>query len=469
MARKLLLGSYVLQDPFAGLEYQDPATEKQAQEISQKILVRYSHDLSFSSLIPALATSYSMTFESLDVKTTTTAYLGPLKLVYKPFKINRWLHMFFPKMSNRVELGNLWLQMENVRFPPRIGGTVEDILGALPRAASFQMGIFLAQGAYGAIHKCTWSKQEFAIKLFSEEEHLQDEAVIHFTLDHPHVVKPHGYSISGSGSSSGNHSGAGLIMELMDGDLQTWIKNKVEKDPHHLPLEEKAAIDVMLQLATALMYMHAFGLIHRDVKPGNFLVRFNQTFPSGLEVKLGDFGTARSVDDGKLTARRGTHCYWAPEVLQGDEGSKCSYTDKADVYSFGMTFYAVLTGETPLDKYKELSPEKFLEKIRGGNWIIPGLKRAGKRPRLPSSVDSSLAKLIQQCWHEDPEERPPFDVICWALEIIQCKLLGTEISSALDRNPEVYPMKLDDPGSGPHDKVIPFSFTNQQNQRLLSF
>ena len=99
-------------------------------------------------------------------------------------------------------------------------------------------------------------------------------------------------------------------------------------------LSEEEILKFALDIAQALRASHQAGILHRDVKLQNtFWDPFQQVY------KLGDFGVARIVDDGKASTYTGTKAYMAPEVENGDR-----YDKTADIYSFGVMIYQLLNG-----------------------------------------------------------------------------------------------------------------------------
>ncbi len=98
-----------------------------------------------------------------------------------------------------------------------------------------------------------------------------------------------------------------------------------------------------------------------------------------------------------------------PDIIVEDGGMKLlsmepTYTAKADVYSFTMTRYEVLTGNVPFDRFLRLAiHDKIME---------------GVRPKLSPHIDTRLSNLIQMCWHVDPKKRPTFLEICSRLQDI---------------------------------------------------
>jgi serine/threonine protein kinase len=81
-----------------------------------------------------------------------------------------------------------------------------------------------------------------------------------------------------------------------------------------------------------------------------------------------------------------------------------TYTAKADVYSFAMTCYEILTGNVPFDGFPRCA--------------IHGKVMEGVRPKLPRHIDMRLSNLIQMCWDIDPQKRPTFLEICSRLQDI---------------------------------------------------
>lgn len=101
------------------------------------------------------------------------------------------------------------------------------------------------------------------------------------------------------------------------------------------------ACDIMYQLCSAVMYAHAHGVIHRDIKPQNIFLTSDGT------IKLGDFGIATFQDSTHVTRQEfvvGSVHYIAPEVAQGNPAST-----RSDVYSMGISFFELITGRVPFD------------------------------------------------------------------------------------------------------------------------
>lgn len=168
-----------------------------------------------------------------------------------------------------------------------------------------------------------------------------------------------------------------IVMELVEG---TTLAHELG-DRCTLPAERVALIG--RQLADALAYTDARGVVHRDMKPGNVLLT------AGDEVKLADFGIARLIGD---TVRHtqtghaiGTAAYLAPEQVRGDE-----VTAAVDVYSLGLVLLECLTGQRSYP----------------GTPTEAALARLHRQPEIPSSVPAQWRALVGRMTALDPVQRP---------------------------------------------------------------
>ena len=177
--------------------------------------------------------------------------------------------------------------------------------------------------------------EQYALKkplssLLEDEEFRERflrEANIGRTLHHPNIIR-----IFEKGEVNDVPY---FTMELVDGDT---LREKLTK--HELSNPREAAA-VILQIAEALDYAHLKGVIHRDLKPSNIMIMEN-----GM-VKVMDYGIARAQRFQNLTATGaflGTPNYVAPETAEGKT------TDaRGDLYSLGIIFYEMMTGQRPFD------------------------------------------------------------------------------------------------------------------------
>ena len=164
-----------------------------------------------------------------------------------------------------------------------------------------------------------FSEDENSIKLFLSE--AQSVA----RLSHPNIV-----SLFDAGSDNGNYF---LVMEYVDGpDLKTYIKNRSK-------IEIEAALKLMEGILRALEHSHNSGIVHRDIKPQNILLKKDGT------VKVTDFGISKVVTSATVTfagSMIGSVQYISPEQARGGVTNEAS-----DIYSAGVVFYELVTGRLP--------------------------------------------------------------------------------------------------------------------------
>lgn len=159
---------------------------------------------------------------------------------------------------------------------------------------------------------------------------------------------------------------------------------------------------IMYGVAMGMYKLHERDIIHRDLKPQNILI--NQY----LEPWITDFGLSKYVDSNQTMLQSmtvGTPAYMAPETFDEDEedDGKLHYDGKAaDVYSFGVLTFFLMTGMNPWADSK--NQFALISKIT-----------KGERPPIPPNISGQMKKLIESCWNQNPIQRPKFKEI---LEII---------------------------------------------------
>lgn len=269
----------------------------------------------------------------------------------------------------------------------------------------------LGEGGDGKVFECKFLGLEAAAKVFlvdnsDNAKAVENEAQLFARLRHPNVVRFIAHVFR-------EHQHV-IVSELMQMDLRKYLDefNKGgDESPRGRPLPE--AVDIMLQIAQGMRYLHDEQVMHRDLKSKNVLVNVipgpdSRVFPSVLQVKVTDFGLAKlKTDNSKFTTRGvGTTKWRAPEVFE-DDNNPGKYKKSADVYSFAMVFFEVLTGETPFDG---IQLGRLLQKLH-----------SGLRPRLPrNKCPEYLSALIKKCWSRNAARRPTFATICKTL--VNCKV-----------------------------------------------
>ena len=172
-------------------------------------------------------------------------------------------------------------------------------------------------------------------------------------------------------------------MELVEGEtLETRVRR-------HGPLNPKVVVEIATQIAQALTAAAAQGLIHRDLKPGNIMLKPGNAGATELEVKIIDFGLAKAVADvgGEMDITHGEFV-GTPNFASPEQFESRSVDVRSDIYSLGATLWFALTGKTPF-------AGRNIEEIRGAQKLaaLPTeqLKAAHVPPPLKSLLKSMLA------------------------------------------------------------------------------
>jgi serine/threonine protein kinase/tetratricopeptide (TPR) repeat protein len=172
-------------------------------------------------------------------------------------------------------------------------------------------------------------------------------------------------------------------MELVEGEtLETRVRR-------HGPLNPKVVVEIATQIAQALTAAAAQGLIHRDLKPGNIMLKPGNAGVTELEVKIIDFGLAKAVVDvgGEMDITHGEFV-GTPNFASPEQFESRPVDVRSDIYSLGATLWFALTGKTPF-------AGRNIEEIRGAQKLagLPTeqLKAAHVPPPLKSLLKSMLA------------------------------------------------------------------------------
>lgn len=224
------------------------------------------------------------------------------------------------------------------------------------------------------------------------------EARIAARLKHPHVVQIHDVGISGD-----HHF---IAMEYLPGG-PVLTRNGPAR-------EVGFALRVTRQIASALGYAGARGVVHRDIKPDNILLR-----EDGAAV-LTDFGIARASDNARMTrtgAIIGTPHYMSPEQARG-----LPLDERADLYSLGVVLYQLLAGQVPYHAEDSLA--------------VGIMHITAPLPRLPGHL-SRLQPLLDRMLAKDPSQRfqTGFELAA-ALEELEWASAGDEGTMILPRTPQ---------------------------------
>jgi len=164
-------------------------------------------------------------------------------------------------------------------------------------------------------------------------------------------------------------------------------------------------IQLAIDAAEGMWYLHSSNpsILHRDLKSDNLLVCEDWT------AMVSDFGLTRFLNREKKMTGVGTPMWMAPEIILGKQ-----YTEKADVYAYGIILWEILTR-------MELYSDKEVMQI------VVEVVNNSLRPELPDfAKDSPLVPLMEDCWAADPNMRPTFDIILDRLQTLK-SIAGTAL------------------------------------------
>jgi eukaryotic-like serine/threonine-protein kinase len=241
----------------------------------------------------------------------------------------------------------------------------------------------LGRGGMASVYLARDEELERSVAVKVLAEHLADQPDFHdrflrearlaAQLSHPNVVQ-----VFDVGEEDGSPF---IVMECVEGStLADELQERGRLDPDEV-------VDLALQICGGLEHAHAAGLVHRDIKPQNLLLR-----PDGT-VKIADFGIARAAETTRLTQMgsvMGTAAYLSPEQALGEE-----VTAAADLYSLGCVLYELLTGRTPY--VFETLPELV---VKHRDEVIPPVREL--RPDVPERLEAAVMHALAR----NPDYRP---------------------------------------------------------------
>lgn len=247
--------------------------------------------------------------------------------------------------SVSVEVVNQQSKPAPTTYPSHANKTLVDI---------YRMGNELGKGAFAMVKKCEHkaTRQDRAVKIYRKDpnhpelrSNIMREFNILRTLDHPNIV--------GIFEHFEDDKKFYMVMEYSKGGE---MFNSIVKGAN---TNEAMVARTMRQVLSALAYIHAKSIVHRDMKPENIL--FDE-LGNEQNLKLVDFGEAIYLDaGGQVVGVCGTSYYVAPEVLTGP------YNELCDVWSCGVIMYVLLSGKVPFNGNND---EEIISRVRTGVYSL---------------------------------------------------------------------------------------------------
>ncbi len=211
-------------------------------------------------------------------------------------------------------------------------------------------------------------------------------------LNHPNIVGVYDFGRTGDGLFY-------FVMEYVDG---VNLRQAIQAGG----IDAKQALAIVPQICDALQFAHDEGVVHRDVKPENILV------DKRGRVKIADFGLAKLLGQGpgnvSLTATQqvmGTLRYMAPEQMEGTKG----VDHRADIYSLGVVFYELLTGELPIGRFAPPSKKVEID-VRLDEVVLRALEKEPEQRYQHASEVKTEVEQIASSRRTKGSQRDPTDL-----------------------------------------------------------
>ena len=250
----------------------------------------------------------------------------------------------------------------------------------------------VGEGGMAIVQLGEWQGQKVTLKqsklqynnkgnIFFEKTFI-NEINIMASLRHPNIVLFMGVAIDDD-----------LYYMLSEYVSKGSLNEYIHKKKNYLTEQQK--IKIALQIALAIKYIHSKNILHCDLKSDNIFLDEN------LNAKLGDFGFSYIMSKEPKHAVGGTYNYMAPEILIDKE----KYEKTADIFSYGLILWEILTGKIPYFNIDKKAPENVI------NYIKERVKKKQEIMPIPKQGNIVLRYIISKCLEYKPEDRISMDDI----------------------------------------------------------
>ncbi|NXM00990.1 M3K21 kinase, partial [Tyrannus savana] len=265
-------------------------------------------------------------------------------------------------------------------------------------------------GGFGKVYRATWRGREVAVKAARQDpdeditataESVRQEAKLFSMLRHPNIIALHGVCL--------REPNLCLVMEFARGGslnraLAAAPGAATARGGRRIP--PHILVNWAVQIARGMLYLHDEAIVpilHRDLKSSNILLleKMEHDDICNKTLKITDFGLAREWHRTTKMSAAGTYAWMAPEVIKSSMFSKGS-----DIWSYGVLLWELLTGEVP---YRGIDGLAVAYGVAVNKLTLP----------IPSTCPEPFAKLMKECWEQDPHIRPSFALILEQLTAIE--------------------------------------------------
>ncbi|NXQ37862.1 M3K21 kinase, partial [Catharus fuscescens] len=263
---------------------------------------------------------------------------------------------------------------------------------------------------FGKVSRAPWRGREVAVKAARQDpdeditataESVRQEAKLFSMLRHPNIIALHGVCL--------REPNLCLVMEFARGGslnraLAAAPGAAAARGGRRIP--PHILVNWAVQIARGMLYLHDEAIVpilHRDLKSSNILLleKMEHDDICNKTLKITDFGLAREWHRTTKMSAAGTYAWMAPEVIKSSMFSKGS-----DIWSYGVLLWELLTGEVP---YRGIDGLAVAYGVAVNKLTLP----------IPSTCPEPFAKLMKECWEQDPHIRPSFALILEQLTAIE--------------------------------------------------
>ncbi|XP_065536332.1 mitogen-activated protein kinase kinase kinase 21 isoform X1 [Lathamus discolor] len=294
------------------------------------------------------------------------------------------------------------------------GGGQRDSPGSLTEIdfQHLELQEIIGVGGFGKVYRATWRGREVAVKAARQDpdeditataESVRQEAKLFSMLRHPNIIALHGVCL--------REPNLCLVMEFARGGslnraLAAAAAPGAGAARGGLRIPPHILVNWAVQIARGMLYLHdqaIVSILHRDLKSSNILLleKMEHDDICNKTLKITDFGLAREWHRTTKMSAAGTYAWMAPEVIKSSMFSKGS-----DIWSYGVLLWELLTGEVP---YRGIDGLAVAYGVAVNKLTLP----------IPSTCPEPFAKLMKECWEQDPHIRPSFALILEQLTAIE--------------------------------------------------